>query len=280
MSIATGTRVGSFWHDRRMQIGFIGVGQMGRPMVDRMVAAGHSVSAYVRRPELGDELAGRGVTIRDSAVTLAAASDVLIVCLFSDVQQRRVLIDGGVAAAMQPGSVLVTHVTGSPRFSEELVAAVTDGVSVLDAPMSGTSDQIRAGTLAVLVGGDETALDRVRSILSSYSNPITHVGHLGDAQKIKLVNNLLFTVNLNAAVEAMRLAASMGIESGDLARVLRHTSGGSFVSNLMEHVPPESMMAAAKPYLVKDVAAVRAAAADIGLELGPLGDLASWVDHD
>ncbi len=262
------------------QIGFIGVGQMGRPMVERLVAAGHPVSVFVRRTELGDELAAQGVIVRDSPITLAEQSDVLIVCLFSDAQQREILIDRRVAAAMRPGSVVITHVTGSPKFSEELVAAVPDGVTVLDAPMSGTSDQIRAGTLALLVGGDEAALERVRPVLSSYADPITHVGRLGDAQKIKLVNNLLFTVNLNATVEAMRLAAEMGIASADLARVLRHTSGGSYVSNLMEQVPPETMKAGAKPYLVKDVAAVRTAAADLGLELGLLGRLAGWVDHD
>ncbi|MGD9701265.1 MAG: NAD(P)-dependent oxidoreductase [Acidimicrobiia bacterium] len=266
--------------NQEITVGFIGVGQMGRPMVDRLLAAGWPTTAFVRRSEQRAELESDGIAVASSAVELAANVEVLILCLFNDAQFREVVLDGGVLDALRPGSVLVSHVTGSPALSVDLQAAAPEGVHVLDVPISGTADHIRASQLTLLVGGDRDALARVRPVLESYGNPILEVGGLGDGQRMKLINNLLFTVHLRTALAAASLGASMGVSPGELSRVVSECSGDSFALRLFQQIPPEAMSAAAKPYLVKDVGVIREVAASLGIDLGLLGDLASWVEGD
>jgi 3-hydroxyisobutyrate dehydrogenase-like beta-hydroxyacid dehydrogenase len=258
-------------------VGFLGVGQMGRPMVERLVAGGVPTEVYVRRAELRAELEAAGVGVAESARDLAARADLVIVCFFADAQVREVVLDGGVLAAMRPGSILVSHVTGSPALSIELQSAAPDGVTVLDAPISGTDDHIRRGQLTLMVGGDETALDRVRPVLAMYCDPILLVGGLGDGQRIKLLNNLVFSVNLRTALAAAALGESMGVPPSELARVLSDCSGQSFALDLLQHVAPEALQGGARHYLVKDVTTIRAVADEQGIDLGLLGDLANWV---
>lgn len=268
-------------------VGFLGAGQMGRPMVDRLVAAGVPTEVYARRAEARAALIAAGIPVADSAADLASRADVLIVCFFSDAQVREVLlgdgvdggVDGGVIGHLRPGAVLVSHVTGSPALPVELQQAAPDGVAVLDAPISGTDDHIRAGQLTLMVGGDPDALERARPALATYGNPILTVGGLGDGQRIKLVNNLLFTAHLHTALAAAELGRSLGIEPGELARVVSECSGDSFVVRLLRQVQPAAMVAGAWPYLAKDVAVIREVAAADGIDLGTLGEIARWIDE-
>jgi 3-hydroxyisobutyrate dehydrogenase-like beta-hydroxyacid dehydrogenase len=261
----------------KINVGFVGAGQMGRPMVDRLCAAGLSTQVFARREEVQQDLKAAGIGVGESATEVGAGADVLIVCLFSDAQVREVLLDNGVLAAMRPGSVVVSHVTGSPSLSVELQAAAPDGVAILDVPVSGTADHIRRGELTMLVGGEAEALEKVRPALASYGNPILHVGDLGDGQRMKLVNNLLFTVHLRVGLEAAALAKSLGISSPDFARVISACSGDSFAVRLFSHVEPKAMADGARHFLVKDVNAIRDVARSEGFDLGLLGDLAGWV---
>ena len=250
---------------------------MGRPMVDRLVAAGVPTTAYVRRSDLRDELEAVGVTTAGSPAELAGQVDMVIVCLFDDAQVREVMFDHGALSAMRAGSVLVSHVTGSPTLAVELQADAPDGVTVLDVPISGTEDHIRRGELTLMVGGDAAAFERVRPALAAYGHPILHVGGLGDGQRIKLINNLLFTVNLRVALEGAALAESMGIPAAELSRIVSECSGSSFAINLFRSVPPAAMKTGARHYLVKDVTVIREVAAAQGIDLGELGVLANWV---
>jgi 3-hydroxyisobutyrate dehydrogenase-like beta-hydroxyacid dehydrogenase len=263
-----------------LTVGFVGVGHMGRPMVDRLVAAGVPMEVYVRRPELRAELVASGIAVADSAADLAARVDLVILCFFSDAQVREVMLGDGVIGSMRPGSVVVSHVTGSPDLAVELQTAAPDGVTVLDVPISGTDEQIRRGELTLMVGGDTSALERVRPALATYAQPILHVGGLGDAQRVKLINNLLFTVNLRAALAAAKLGESMGIAPAELARIVSECSGASFPMELFQRMSPGAMAIGARHYLVKDVTVIRDVAAELGIDLGELGELANWVFED
>jgi 3-hydroxyisobutyrate dehydrogenase-like beta-hydroxyacid dehydrogenase len=250
---------------------------MGRPMVDRLLAAGHPVTVYVRRKDLAEALSSAGAEVLDSARDVASVADVLCVCLFSDEQLGDVL-DAGVVQAMRPGSYLVNHVTGSPAVAEDLAMRLPAGVHYVDAPMSGTDTDIRAGRLTLLVGAAVADVDAVRPVLAAYADPIIHVGAVGDGQRIKLVNNLMFTAHLRLALEAAGLGRSLGIEPAQLAGVLATCSGNSYAVALLGRVPPDALATSARPYLTKDVAVVRQVAEGLGIDLGLLGELAGWVD--
>jgi len=254
---------------------------MGMPMVERISAAGFPLSVFVRKPEVARRLADQGIGVAASAREAAAESDVFVVCTFSDAQLREVVFGDqharGVLAALPTGAVLVNHVTGSPALALEMARSAPSGVAVVDAPVSGTPEQIRAGALTVLAGATPDALEKVRPVLATYASTILHVGAVGDAQKLKLLNNLVFTAHLRIAVLASGLAQSMGISDSALAGALVHCSGTSLPISLLERLPATTLVAGARPFLAKDVAVIRDVAAEMGLDLGPLGSLADWI---
>lgn len=265
-------------------VGFVGVGQMGRPMVERLVLAGFAVSAFVRREQVADEVVAIGAAATMDLYEVLALSGILIVCTFEDAQVREAfcLGRGGhpVLRNLQSGAVLVNHVTGSPRLAEDLAAAVREDVAVLDAPVSGTADDIRAGRLTVLAAGGAIALERARPALSAYADPIVHVGtELGDGQRIKLINNLLFTANLRLALAAASLGEQLGLSPTDLATAIGACSGKSYATDLLCALDARHLVDDVRPYLSKDVTMVREVAAGLGLDLGLLGQLAAWVER-
>lgn len=259
-------------------VGFVGVGQMGRPMVDRLLAARLPLVFFARRPEVEAEVTAAGGRALGSPAEVAAASDVLIVCMFSDDQLRSVLLDDGTLAALRPGSIVVNHTTGSPALARELAAAAPEGVAFLDAPVSGSAEDIAAGRLTVLVGGDPVVLERARPALAAYSEAVIHLGEVGAGQVVKLLNNLLFTVHLGLAGRMEALAGSVGVDRVALAQAVQRSSGQSYALDLLAFSPFEALAPAAGPFLRKDVAVIRSVAAELGVELGVLGDLARWVD--
>jgi 3-hydroxyisobutyrate dehydrogenase-like beta-hydroxyacid dehydrogenase len=132
----------------------------------------------------------------------------------------------------------------------------------------------------LMVGGEAAALDRARDVFAAYARPILHVGGVGDGQRMKLVNNLLFAVNLRAALDAAELGRSLGIEPAELARVLGECSGASFALDLLRAAPPEVWSTSVRRYLAKDVAVIQDVATQSGIDLGELGSRAAWVIAD
>jgi 3-hydroxyisobutyrate dehydrogenase-like beta-hydroxyacid dehydrogenase len=259
-------------------VGFVGVGQMGRPMVDRLLAARLPLVFFARRPEVVAEVTAAGGRALGSPAEVAAVSDVLIVCMFSDDQLRSVLLDDGTLAALRPGSIVLNHTTGSPALARELAAAAPEGVAFLDCPVSGSAEDIAAGRLTVLVGGDPVVLERARPALDAYSEAVIHLGEVGAGQIVKLLNNLLFTVHLGLAGRMEALAGSVGVDRVALAQAVQRSSGQSYALDLLAFSPFEAVAPAAGPFLRKDVAVIRSVAAELGVDLGVLGDLARWVD--
>jgi 3-hydroxyisobutyrate dehydrogenase-like beta-hydroxyacid dehydrogenase len=257
-----------------VKIGFIGVGQMGMPMVRRIHLAGGDLTVWARRVETIDELRAAGVDVADDPCELAASVDVLEVCLFSDAQLDEVLIGGGVAAQTRPGSVVMSHVTGSPTMYATLAAAAGAHVSIVDAPISGTAAQIAAGELTVLLGGSHVDVERVTPILETFAAHIIHAGPLGDAQRVKLVNNLLFAANVRLAGEAIRIGAEIGISQDRLVRAMAVCSGNTRALGLLEMQPFAPFATGIRRFLDKDVSVIEAVAAELGIDLGPLGALA------
>jgi 3-hydroxyisobutyrate dehydrogenase-like beta-hydroxyacid dehydrogenase len=146
---------------------------------------------------------------------------------------------------------------------------------VLDAPVSGGPHDIAAGTVTVFVGGDDEAVQRARPLLSSYADPVLHVGPTGFGQRVKLVNNTLFAAQIGIVAEAVGLAARLGVDEAALLSALPHGSGTSRALDSIARVGSAArFIAAVGEFIGKDVAVVRATAADLGTDLGLLGDAA------
>ena len=203
-----------------VRVGFIGAGRMGRPMVGRLVDAGHQVRALGRSDEKRSAISriGRRRGRRDRRGR-APAPRRWCVCVFTDEQVRQICLADGLVAAMPAGSILVLHTTGSPRTAEAIAERATPrGVQVVDAPVSGGPHNAAAGALTLFVGGADDAVAAVRPVLSSYGDPILHVGPLGAGQKVKLVNNALFAAQIGLLSDAVELAAAArggGVRAAD-----------------------------------------------------------------
>jgi len=258
-------------------IGFLGAGQLGEPMVARLLGAGHDVAVYARREEVRRRLEANGAATADSVADLARGSDILISCLFSDAQLRETGLgaDGFIANA-KPGAVFVSHTTGTLSTLEALRDRSSTAPVILDAPVSGTADDINAGTLTVLIGGPSDAVAAVTPILAAYAEPVVATGPLGSALALKLINNLLFAANAQLLCSATQLGVQMGVEPSVLLSTLQVCSARSHAAEQAYRIGGMDRFAElAGPFLRKDIAACREAAAEAGVELGLLGTAVS-----
>ena len=263
-----------------LTVGIVGTGEMGRPVVDRLLAAGHRVRAFARRPEIRTDLAHAGVTVVDRAEDLGPGADVVLVYVYTDEQAREVTLGSadapGIVGGMDPGSVLVLHTTGSPVTARAIAGvAETLGVGVLDAAGSGGPADVAAGRLNLFVGGEPAHLARCQTVLDAYASTVTHFGPIGAGQMVKLINNLLFGCQIELAVEAARLAAGFGIDEVELARTLHTCSGQSFSLDLIATMGGSaSLLAGAGRFVHKDVLVARQVALEAGADLGTLDAVA------
>lgn len=258
-----------------MKVGFIGAGRMGAPMVTRLVAAGHDVRALGRTDERCAAVAELGATPVSTALATVEGADIVIVCVFTDDQVRRICIEDGLAAALPAGSVLVLHTTGSPRTAETIAEiARRSAAEVLDAPVSGGPHDIAAGSVTLFVGGSETAVQQAKPALASYGDPIMHVGPIGSGQKVKLVNNTLFAAQIGLLAEAVKLADDLGIDETTLLGALPHGSGSSrALLGVASRGSVGAFIETAGPFVRKDVAVVRKTVVELGGDLGVLDSI-------
>lgn len=260
-----------------MRVGIVGTGEMGRPLVHRMLAAGIDVVAAVRRPGVRAELSGAGASCVEHPHGTAAGSDVVVVYLHSDEQVREVVLAGGLADVLDAGSVLLVLTTGSPSTVEAIAARVAArGAGVVDAPGSGGPAQVASGTLTLFVGGDERHVARCRPVFDAFANRVLHLGGVGAGQRVKLLNNLLFGAHVELAVEAARLAEQFGIDPVDLAAAVHTASGQSYALDLVAATGSAgALVQRAGPYLHKDVQVAQGVATDLGVDLGTIAAVVS-----
>jgi 3-hydroxyisobutyrate dehydrogenase-like beta-hydroxyacid dehydrogenase len=254
------------------RIGIVGTGEMGRPLVDRLLAAGFEVAAFVRRPDVREELTAAGVECVDTLTDLGAGRDAVIVYVYSDEQVQDLVLARGLAAAMEPGSTLIIKTTGSPRTAETIEQLLRPrGVSVVDAPGSGGPNQVADGTLTIFVGGQQQAVDRCGPVFAAYTSKVVHFGPVGSGQKVKLLNNLLFGAHVQLALEAARLSAEFGIDPVQLATTLHSCSGASYSLDLVAAMgSADALVAGAGRFIYKDVLVASAVAEDMGASLGTI----------
>ncbi|OHV06452.1 6-phosphogluconate dehydrogenase [Mycobacterium talmoniae] len=241
-------------------------------MVARLIEAGHQVRVLGRSAEKRDEIAELGAHPVSQLADVATGADVVVVCVFTDEQVAEVCLHGGLLAAMAPGSVLVVHTTASPR-TIDAIAAAADHVEVVDAPVSGGPHDAAAGQLTLFVGGPDRALATVAPVLGCYGDPVCQVGPTGAGQRVKLVNNALFAAQIGLLSAASRLGERLGVAESTLLAALVHGSGASRVTGAVAgRGSVASFVEAVGDFVGKDIAVVRAIAADLGSDLGVLDD--------
>ncbi|BBZ47755.1 NAD(P)-dependent oxidoreductase [Mycobacterium parmense] len=258
-----------------MKVGFIGLGSQGGPMARRIAEAGYPTILWARRPAVLGQFADTPATVAESPAALAAASDLVCLCVVGDADVEE-LADGGLLAAMRAGSVIAVHSTVHPDTCRRLAdkAAVT-GVSVIDAPVSGGGPAAEQGRLLVMAGGDADVVERCRPVFETYADPVVHLGELGSGQTTKLLNNLLFTANLGTAATALSLAGALGVAPERLAEVVSRSSGNSFALNALGGIGGLDRLAeVAGGLLQKDVRLVVELADGAGAGAGAVLDAA------
>ena len=208
------------------RIGFVGLGTMGAAMAANIVRAGFPLTAWNRSPGRGQELVDLGASIADTPAAVAAASDIVVICV-SDTPDVEAVLFGpeGVAAGAREGTLVIDCSTiapaGSWHFAERLDGL---GLAMVDAPVSGGSEGAQNATLTVFVGGHERDVERARPVLSAVGRTITHVGPIGAGQAVKAVNQVILAGAYLGVAEGIVLAMKAGL---DVEQVIEALGGGA-----------------------------------------------------
>lgn len=216
-----------------MDIGFIGMGIMGRPMTLNLINAGHNLSVHARRPEMMTELSNAGATACSSAAEVASKSDIIFVCV-SDTQdvEQVILGEAGILSTIKENSVVVDMSTISPSATRALAKTLSDNkCHMLDAPVSGGEQGAIDGALSIMVGGDEEIFNRVLPLFEAMGKNIVHIGDNGAGQVTKTCNQVVIGQAIAAIGEAFVLASASGV---DPAKVRQALLGGFAGSRALE----------------------------------------------
>lgn len=205
------------------QLGFIGLGLMGKPMARRFLGAGHRVAVSNRSRPAVDALAAEGAIPCGSPAEVARQADVVVTCL-PDAPQVDAVVFGpeGLAESMRPGSVLIDCTSNDPACTIRVAEALAKrGVEMLDAPVSGAPEGAAQGTLAIMVGGPRKIFERCRPLLDLLGRKVVLVGEApGSGCIAKLSNQILVGITFLAVSEALVFGAKAGLDPAVLADVL------------------------------------------------------------
>ena len=219
-------------------VAFIGIGTMGRSMALNLAKAGMRVSAYDVRPEAPRSLADAGIRAAASIADAVAAADVAITML-PDTPDVEAVVYGehGLLARPPEGRLVIDMSTIAPgavrRMHADLARA---GVAFVDAPVSGGPGGAQNGTLSIMAGGDAEAFARAQPYFAAMGTTITHVGESGAGQTVKLCNQLICGINIQAICEALALGRAAGVDLQQLRKVLL---GGSAASWMLDRLGPQ-----------------------------------------
>jgi L-threonate 2-dehydrogenase len=215
-------------------VGIIGVGNMGLGMALRLLDLGHAVRVRDIDPARERLALSRGASVHADAATVARGSDALIVAVVDAAQTRQVLLgNAGALQGLARGTAVLLCPTIAPQDVEELAAVLArEGVDAIDAPMSGGPQRARDGSMSLMVACAEEAYARWRDLLADLSSRLFHVGtQPGAGARTKLVNNLLATINLAGAAEALALAQRVGLDPAATLAVIEASSGQSWIGS-------------------------------------------------
>jgi 2-hydroxy-3-oxopropionate reductase len=216
-----------------MEVGFIGLGIMGRPMAANLIKAGHKLYLKSGSRPVPVDLVEAGGEPCDSAKVVAERSEVVILMLPDTPQVEDVLFGpGGIAEGLAPGKLVIDMSSISPLATKAFAQRIGElGCDYLDAPVSGGEVGAKAASLTIMVGGSDAAFARARSLFETMGKNITLVGGNGDGQTTKVANQIIVALNIEAVAEALLFASKAG---ADPARVRQALMGGFAASRVLD----------------------------------------------
>ncbi len=215
------------------QLGFIGLGIMGKPMAGHLLAAGNTVNVYDRVAEAVTEIVGKGAVACQNSREVAEKSDIIIVMVpdTPDVDEA-IFGEDGVATGVKPGSIVADMSSISPIATKEYAAKLADmGVEMLDAPVSGGQVGAEKAILSIMVGGKQEVFDKVKPYFDLMGKNVVLIGDNGAGQTCKVANQIAVAVTIAATAEALTFASKAG---ADPAKVREALMGGLAGSRIME----------------------------------------------
>lgn len=212
------------------RIGFVGLGNMGGPMCQRLVKAGCPVTAFDLNPAALERIVAVGGKAAASASDCAAYADIFLTSLPRPDHIETVMAgEGGALKSLKPGSLWIDLTTNRNELVFRLASAAPDGVSVVDSPVTGAVDGARNGKLTLFAGGDQASYDRAARVLG-HLGTVIHCGALGTGNVVKLVTNQLWFIAAAAIGEGFATGVANGVELGTLWHAIRNSVGDSFVA--------------------------------------------------
>ncbi len=257
-----------------MNVGLVGLGLMGRPIVRRLLAAGHTVRVHNRSRGPVAELVAEGAIDAGSAAGVAQGSDAVLTALPTVEAVREIY--SAMTAHARAGQLFADHSTVDRETSLHCHRLLAErGAAFLDAPVSGGPGGVEAGTLTIMVGGDEAAFEAMLPVFRAYGGTIRRCGPEGAGTVVKLVNQLLVAVHTLAAAEATAFGERLGADPEILREMIGPSFGGSTMlnRNLPRFAAQDFTPATPVRLLLKDLGIVTAAAAETGAPI-TLGRLA------
>ena len=223
-----------------MHIGFIGLGNMGGPMVRNLLAAGHQLSIFDLLKPAVEALRSAGASSVDSITALAQSDVELIITMLPAASHVKAVYLGekGLLASIAPGIRLIDSSTIDPMSAREVAsAAQQQNNPMLDAPVSGGTGGAEAGTLTFMVGGSVADFNAALPVLQTMGKNIVHCGAAGNGQVAKVANNMLLAISMIGVAEAMSLGVSLGMDPKTLAGVINTSSGRCWSSDTYNPYP-------------------------------------------
>ena len=209
---------------QQQRIGFIGMGLMGVPMSLRLLAAGYSLSVWNRNASKTEAARQAGARVANSVAQLVADSDVVMLCVTDTAAVETIVFgDDGVAANARSGQILIDFSSIEPEATRQMAARLTSacGMHWVDAPVSGGVAGAEQGMLAIMAGGDDALIDRLRPLLAPLSQRVTRMGPVGAGQVTKICNQMLVSCNVLVMAEVMALAEKAGVDALQIPTALK-----------------------------------------------------------
>jgi 3-hydroxyisobutyrate dehydrogenase len=213
------------------RIGFVGLGTMGAAMAANLARAGFGLTVWNRTPGRAPELDELGVVRATTPAEVAAASDIVVICVSDTPDVEGVLFGpAGIAAGARSGTLVVDCSTISPAATRDFASRLREtDVALVDAPVSGGSEGAQKATLTIFVGGEAADVERARPILAALGKTITHVGPIGSGQAVKAVNQVILAGTYLGVAEGIVLALKSGLDVGQVVEALGGGAAQSWV---------------------------------------------------